>query len=135
MKKTTTPIEPDKSEPRLIWSMKQRVKGEWQNFPLNLLAGKTLRQVNEESTGKDIVAEFIIAGEKCYLCGTPELKARMLKKGKAVTFEEALVIMETVAPADLDMICPPVPDEIMESMEKNFPGATLVSIELPKETP
>ena len=130
MKKTTTPIKPEAEKPRLIWSMKQRINGEWQNLPLNLLAGKTLRQVNVEQNGQDVVAEFVIAGEKCYLCGTDDLKKRMAKKGKAITFAEADTIMATVAPEDLDLICPPVPEEYIAAALEAFPGISVDKVEL-----
>lgn len=101
------------------YELTMRIKnddGVWEDYNLRLMEGKTARQINQEWAGKQAVAKIVICGNDCYLCGTEELKKRMIKKGgKAVTFEEATDLMDRVAPEVLERVVPPVlPKEVTD---------------------
>lgn len=100
------------------WSIKRKEGENWQLIPLADLAGKRLEDAFVGFFGKDIVAEFVIGGQKYYFCGTDKWKSRMSAKGKAVTFTEAIEMLRVVNPAVLEQICPH--GEVIEEL---FPGS------------
>lgn len=104
---------------QIEWSIKRKTDSGWDFIPLVEIAGKTLRQVYRSFIGQDVVAEFKINGQLRYFCGTEEWKKRMSKKGKAVTFLDAISLLSAVHPGLLDEVCP-VPIMVAEE----FPGAT-----------
>jgi hypothetical protein len=84
--------------------MRELVDGEWRDYNLSLLEGKSAREVNKEFSGREFVAKIVIRGHDCYLCGTEDLKRRMLKKGRAATFAEATELLEAAASDVLDSV-------------------------------
>ena len=96
--------------------MKEFVDGEWREYNLKLLEGKSVRQINSEFAGGEFVAKIVIHGHDCYLCGTEDLKRRMLKKGRAVTFVEASELLEAAAVDVLNSVVQPsVPQEVFNT--------------------
>jgi hypothetical protein len=102
----------------ITWSMKRKTAAGWELPPLAELQGRTLRDVLQAEVGKETVAEFIIGDTLNYFCGTEELKKRMSKKGKSVTFSRALEILAGINPALLDEKCPDY-----HGVADVFPGA------------
>lgn len=100
--------------------MKEKIGENWSMINLSAIAGKTLRQIFTEATGREIVAEFIIEGKPCYFCGTTYWLNRMSKKGRAVTFAQAIELLENKNPGLLQEIIPHLKD-----IARIFPGATL----------
>lgn len=90
----------------ITWSMKRKTSSGWQLPLLSEIQGRTLRDVLTAEIGKETVAEFVICGEHNYFCGTEELKKRMAKKGKTVTFQRALEVLADINPQLLDVVCP-----------------------------
>lgn len=98
-------------------TMREMVDGEWKDYNLRLLEGKSVRQINQEFSGRECVQKIVLYGNDCYFCGTAALKKRMLKKGpRAMTFDEATELLEAVAPDVLDSIVEPmVPKEVFST--------------------
>jgi hypothetical protein len=106
----------------IIWSMKEKKGENWDNLRLSAIAGKTLEQFFTEFDGREIVAEFIIEDTPCYFCGTTYWMNRMKKKGKAVTFAQAIEILRTKKPGLLTEIISLLPE-----VSAAFPGAVIES--------
>jgi hypothetical protein len=87
----------------LILTMRVLVSGKWENISGHDLSGKTLKQVCQEYAGRDCAAKILLSGSDYYLCGTDKLKRIMLKKGKAMTFSEAIELFGSAAVGVLDM--------------------------------
>lgn len=95
--------------PKYELTMRVKQGTEWVDYNLRLLEGKSARQINQEFDGQDAVAKIVICGNNCFLCGTEDLKKRMIKKGgKAVTFAEATELMDRIAPEFLERIVEPI---------------------------
>lgn len=110
-------LGPKQEQEPTKYELTMRVKdddGQWQDYNLRLLEGKSAREINEEFTGQQAVAKIVICGNDCYLCGTDDLKKRMIAKGgKAVTFAEATALLERAAPDVLGRVVPKIlPDNV-----------------------
>jgi len=118
----------------VTWSIKEKNGEKWDFILLADMAGKTLEQFFIEATGREIVAEFIINGERCYFCGNEHWLDRMKKKGRAVTFAQAIDQLRERNPGLLAEVIPG-----MAEAEKAFPGSILEShsqqAALPVESP
>lgn len=116
----TTPTEKS-----VTFSIKQLTADGWELIPLEELAGKRLEDVLLAMDGRDVVAEFLIEGEKHYFCGTPKWVDRMRPKGKvAATFKEAVICMRLKWGHVLDGICPGA------EVNEVFPGCTVEQMTL-----
>jgi hypothetical protein len=106
----------------ITWSMKEKKGENWDNLRLSAIAGKTLEQFFTESEGREIVAEFIIEDKPCYFCGTAYWMNRMGKKGRAVTFAQAIEILRAKKPGLLSEVISLLPE-----VSAAFPGAVIES--------
>jgi len=113
------------SKQSVTFSIKQKTAAGWELIPLEALAGKRLEDALLAMDGRDIVAEFLIEGEKHYFCGTPHWVERMKPKGKgAVTFSEAIQRLRQKGSHVLDEICPGT------EVNEVFPGCTVEQMTL-----
>ena len=88
---------------KITWSMKKKEGAKWRLLRLEEIQGRTVRQILTSAAGSDSVAEFNLSTiGKCYFCGTEELKKRMAPKGKAVTCEAGIRLIESVHTGLLD---------------------------------
>jgi hypothetical protein len=87
----------------ITWSMKKKDGTKWRLMRLEEIQGRTVRQILTAAAGSESVAEFNLTTiGKCYFCGTVELKKRMTTKGKAVTCEAGICLIDSVHPGLLD---------------------------------
>ena len=90
----------------ITWSIKRKTATGWEHPPLAELQEKRLLDILRAESGTESVAEFIMDGDTNYFCGTEVLRKRMLKKGKAITYDRAIQILHETNPALLEQICP-----------------------------
>ncbi len=98
--------------------------GRWKDLPVSDLVGKTLEQFFNESQGKEIVAEFELDGTKCYFAGTDHWIDRMSKKGKTISFEDAVTRLKEIRP---DLLLDWLPD--LGLVDEFFKCSTIDRIE------
>ena len=79
-------------------SMKQRNGEKWEFVDISTIAGKPLEAIFHAFDGKEIVAEFELNNDRFYFCGTPYWQERMTRKGKAVSFLQAVEILRKTSP-------------------------------------
>lgn len=87
--------------------------GEWR--PIFGIAGKTIRQIFHDQEGKETVCEYKRGDKTWYFCGTEQWKKNMKKRGTAITFSEAISLLDTVNPGWLEEI--PVTEEMEKTMK------------------
>lgn len=98
--------------------------GEWKEFAAADLSGKKLGDFFTEAAGREIVAEVVYNGTRCFFCGTEHWRERMERKGKAVLFDRAISVLKEKNPQLLDEIIPGT-----EMFESAFPGTVVCSAE------
>jgi hypothetical protein len=88
---------------KITWSMKKKEGTQWRLMRMEEIQGRTARQILTAAAGSESVAEFNLSTiGKCYFCGTEELKKRMTTKGKAVTCDAGIRLIDSVHPGLLD---------------------------------
>lgn len=88
-------------------------KGAW--LPISGIAGLTLRQIFTAQEGQESVCEYRQGEKVWYFCGTDQWKKAMKKRGAAVTFSEAIILLDSVNPGWLEEI--PVTQQMEEYMK------------------
>ena len=99
---------------------KRDEKGRWNHLDVSVFARKTLREVFHSLEGQEIVAEFMIDGQRCFFCGNQYWHERMQRKGVAVRFDEAIERLQKSRPEILDQEIPTA-----EIISEVFTGATV----------
>jgi hypothetical protein len=90
---------------KITWKMKKRDGREWRMMRRAEIQGQTIREILTAASGSDTVAKFDLPTiGTCYFCGTEGLKVLMLTKGKAVTCESGIRLIDSVHKGLLDII-------------------------------
>lgn len=82
----------------LSFSIKKRNGDAWEHIDLVTVAGKTLEEMFLNFEGGEIVAEVVVDGERFFFCGNGHWLERMQRKGKAVTFLQAVDMLRSRCP-------------------------------------
>jgi hypothetical protein len=89
----------------ITWRMKTRDGTGWRLMRLAEIQGRTIREILTTAAGTETVAEFILPTiGRCFFCGTDTLKQRMVLKGKAVTCDAGIRLIDSVYPDFLDKV-------------------------------
>ena len=99
---------------------KRNEAGQWKHLEVGFFAGKTLQEVFVCLDGQEVVIEFLIDNERCFICGNRYWLERMQQKGAAVMFDEAINRLKIKSP---DVLQEKIPHA--ELISELFPGSTV----------
>ena len=104
---------------------KRNEAGQWKHLDVGFFAGKTLQEVFIDLDGQEVVIEFLIDNERCFICGNQHWLERMQQKGTAVLFDEAINRLKNTRPDILEEKIPKA-----DLISDVFPGATVSKTEI-----